>query len=567
MELRTAKAETGREQSLLERCGLYTLPLCLGLLFLAGSLTPSLIPRDWVVQGILGGLVMSVGYLIGRSAVSLWRLLELPEPQARILLLARLIMGIPTVIVFVLCLSAARNWQNSIRARMGLELVETTNTLQMLVLALAVFVLLVLSGFLLQWVFDRVRFRLYRFMPARTANVAGFLLTSFVLILLARDGVLNRVIIGLDNSVTLAQRLFGDAPPPPDARELTGGDASLVDWGALGQPGRDYILDGPTAADIAAFTGRDALTPIRVYVGRAQADTPQQRADVALAELIRQGGFDREVLIIAMPTGTGWMDPGGVDTVEYMHGGDIATVAVQYSYLQSPLALILETRTGLDQAEALISTVHTYWRGLPKDARPRLYVHGLSLGAWASMHGTDLFALLDDPIDGAFWVGPPFPSARWQNVVASRNKGSPYITPVLGNGRLIRFASHHQGAGGPEGWGDMRIVYLQYSSDPIVFFTSSSLFRAPEWMNEPPGPDVTPAMRFIPVVTQLQLAVDMALANTAPDGYGHAYYAADYIGPWVAVTNPSNWTEADTARLIAHCRAGFQQGCDHGKKP
>lgn len=546
-----------------ERTGLYALPLCLGLLFLAGSLTPSLIPRDWIVQGILGGLVMGVGYLIGRLGVSLWRLLELPEPQARVALTARLIVAVPTAIVVAVCLASTRGWQNDIRVRMGLETLETANTLQMLALALAVFTLLVLVGFLLQWVFDRVRFRLYRYLPARTANVAGFLLISLALIILARDGVMNRVIIGLDNSVTLAQRLFGDAPPPPGARDRTGGVASLVDWGALGQPGRDYVLSGPSADDIASFTGRDALTPIRVYVGRAQADTPQERAEIGLAELIRQGGFDREVLIIAMPTGTGWMDPGAVDTVEYMHGGDIATIAVQYSYLQSPLALILETRTGLDQAEALISTVHAYWRGLPKDARPRLYMHGLSLGAWSSMHGTDLFALLDDPIHGALWAGPPFPSVRWQNVVASRNKDSPYITPVLGNGRLIRFASHYQEAGGPEGWGDMRIVFLQYSSDPIVFFTSSSLFRAPHWMNEPPGPDVSPSMRFIPVVTQLQLAVDMALANSAPEGHGHAYYGPDYVGPWVAVTDPSNWSEADTARLIAHCSAGFQQGCDH----
>ena len=67
----------------------------------------------------------------------------------------------------------------------------------------------------------------------------------------------------------------------------------------------------------------------------------------------------RKILIVALPTGTGWLDPGAVDTVEYMHGGDIATIAVQYSYLQSPLALILETNSGLDQAEALMTAALT----------------------------------------------------------------------------------------------------------------------------------------------------------------------------------------------------------------
>ena len=88
------------------------------------------------------------------------------------------------------------------------------------------------------------------------------------------------------------------------------------------------------------------------------------------------------------------------------------------------------------------------------------------------MHGTDPFVLLDDPIDAAHWVGPPFPSVRWQNAVASRNADSPCVAPMLRVGRLVRFASHYKDAGGPDEWGNMRIVYLQYASDPIVFLTT-----------------------------------------------------------------------------------------------
>ncbi len=548
---------------LFNRTGLYVLPLFLGLLFFATSLTPTLIPRNWLVQGVLGGIVMGLGYLIGRFVIAMWRLMEIPEPTGHVVLIARLITGIPVAIVTILCLFQAHDWQNGIRSRMGMDLMDSANTIRMIGLAIAVFTILVLIGYLFQWFFDRVRLRLYRYMPRRTANMAGLLLTVFIVLTVTRDGVLDRVITALDTSVTVAQKLFDTAPPAPTANNITGGEGSLVDWQALGQPGRDYVTMGPQADDIAAFTGRDALRPVRVYVGLAQADTAQERADVALKELIRQGGFDRDVLIVALPTGTGWLDPGAVDTVEYMHGGNIATIAVQYSYLQSPLALILETRSGLDQAEALIGTVHSYWRGLPKDTRPQLYIHGLSLGAWSSMHGTDLFALLDDPINGAFWAGPPFPSTMWQGIVASRNPDSPYIAPTLGDGQLVRFASHTQNAGGPDGWGRMRIAYLQYSSDPIVFYEPASLFRAPAWMNEAPGPDVSPDLQFMPVVTQFQLAVDLALANTAPAGHGHVYYGPDYISPWEAVTMPSGWTKEDTARLIAHCDGGFGLGCDN----
>ena len=74
---------------------------------------------------------------------------------------------------------------------------------------------------------------------------------------------------------------------------------------------------------------------------------------------------------------------------------------------------------------------------------------------------------------------------------------------------------------------------------------------------------VAPDLRFVPVVTQFQLALDMALSTATPAGYGHSYYAQDYIEPWVEITAPENWTAADTARLKAHCDNGFQVGCSN----
>ena len=549
------------------KTGLIFLPFLLSLLFLAGSLTPSLIPRDWLVQGVLGGTVMALGYLIGRLIVTVWRLMDLPPLNKSVAMAVYCVCGLPVVAVLLWCLSKAHRWQNGIRERMGMALIDNTHTLQMLLVAFAVFAVFILIGYALQYTFGLLRDFLYRYMPARTANVAGFILTAFIVLFVTRNGVLDHVISGLDRSYTIGQALFDTAPPRPKGALVSGGQESLINWGAMGTPGRDYVLNGPKAADIAAFTGRDALQPIRVYAGLAQANTAQQRANIALAELKRVGGFEREVLIIALPTGTGWLDPGAMDTVEYMHNGDIATVSVQYSYLQSPLALILETESGLNQAKALISSVQSYWRTLPRYHRPRLYIHGLSLGAWSSMHGADLFALLNDPISGAFWAGPPFPSARWKSIMAKRDPNSPYVAPTIGNSRLVRFASHTKSPGGPTGWGDMRLVYLQYSSDPIVFYEPASLFRAPAWMNEPAASDVSTDLRFIPVITQFQLAVDMVLANTAPAGHGHAYYGPDYIRPWVAVTEPKNWTESDSLRLIEQCDNGYMVGCDNGQFP
>lgn len=538
--------------------------LMLGLLFFAASLTPSLIPRGPLVQGILGGIVIALGYLLGKIVDLVWRAADLPRLRGKAALSANLVLAAATLLFILWTATSSLKWQNELRIKMGLEPAEAQHLVTILVSATLTFVVAYLIGALVVALFRWIRSRFYRFMPARRANVLGVVAVILILFVVTRDGILDRVVTGLDESYETAQQLFDAAPPPPDDPRQTGSSASRVDWAAMGKPGRDFVLSGPDSEAISAFTGKPAMDPIRVYVGRANAETPEDRAKLALEELKRLNAFEREVLIVTSPTGTGWMDPGSHDPLEYMHNGNIATVSAQYSYLQSPLALILETRTGLDQATALLEVVHDHWKTLPKDSRPRLYAHGLSLGAWSSMYGTNLFRMVGDPIDGAFWAGPPFPSDLWNYVQNARNPGTPWVLPEIGDGSLVRYASHYADASeAPAGWGGMRIVFLQYSSDPIVFYDPFSLWRAPPWMNDPPAPDASEHLTFIPVVTQFQLALDMALAFGAPPGHGHAYYAQDYIEPWVQVTAPEGWTDADTQRLKAHCDLGFQNGCSN----
>lgn len=541
--------------------------LTLGLLFFAASLTPSLIPRDALVQGILGGLLIALGYLLGKIIGLLWLAADMPRLKGRAAFYRSLVLAIAALGFTIWMLAYSLDWQNALRIKMGLEPAEAQHVLTILSAAVATFLVAYLIGFLVSVLFRWIRGRFYRFMPPRRANVLGVVAVVLILFFVTRDGILDNVVTGLDNSYEAAQDLFENAPPPPDNPNQAGSSASLIDWAAMGRPGRDFVTSGPNAKAISAFTGKPALDPIRVYVGRADGETPEDRAQLALAELKRLKAFDRAVLVVVSPTGTGWMDPGSHDPLEYMHGGDIATVSAQYSYLQSPLALILETRTGLDQATELLRVVHEHWKTLPEDSRPRLYAHGLSLGAWSSMYATNLFRLVDDPINGAFWAGPPFPSELWNYVQNARNPGTPWMLPTIGDGSLVRYASHYADASEAKAdWGRMRIAFLQYSSDPIVFYDPLSVWRAPPWMNDPPAPDVSDHLTFIPIVTQFQLALDMALAFGAPPGHGHAYYAQDYIVPWVQVTAPKDWTEEDTARLKAHCDFGFQKGCDNGVK-
>ena len=534
-----------------------TLLLALGLVLFAASLTPSLIPRDAILQGILGGLVMGAGYAVGRLVVALWRVLELPEPRGRLPQAALLLPGLALASWALL---RSGEWQNSIRLAMEMAPVEETHALRIALVAAVLFGLLLLLGWLVQGLFDFLRGRLHRVMPRRTANLLGALLAGLIVIVVTRDGLVDRLLAAADEAFATSAALFDPAVDPPASPLASGGPGSLLDWEAMGRTGREFVASGPTAENIADFTGRPAEEPIRVYVGREEAPTAQARAVAALAEMDRVGAFDRSVLVVTMPTGTGWLDPGSHDVLEYLHGGDVATVAVQYSYLTSALALLVETDAGLAQSDALLDAVYERWSSLPEDDRPRLYLHGLSLGAWASMSAFDLFQMVGDPIDGALWAGPPFPSGLWRTSVERRELGSPYILPAVGEGELVRFMDQWTEVTA-EGWGPMRLVFLQYASDAIVFYEPGSVWRRPAWMEEPPTPDVSPRIEWFPLVTMLQLALDMALAKSVPEGYGHNYTAVDYIDAWIAVTDPQGWDADAVARLKVHCGERWGLGC------
>ena len=99
--------------------------LAVATLFFAASLTPSLLPRNFAVQGILSGFALAVGYGVGVFFVALWLFLEIPKPGDRIQRVSKQITTIVVALVATLFLWRATIWQNSIRQLMEMEPVET----------------------------------------------------------------------------------------------------------------------------------------------------------------------------------------------------------------------------------------------------------------------------------------------------------------------------------------------------------------------------------------------------------------------------------------------------------
>lgn len=523
--------------------------LFLGTLFFAFSLTPSLLPRPFLIQGVISGISLAAGYGLGVAGLFLWKYLQLPLTRGRGAFVATVMAAVISILVAVGFLWQTANGQNSIRLLMGMEEIPGAHPVWIGLVAIGVFLALLGLGRLFRWVFRRFSRWLHRFVPPRISHLAG-MAAAILLFWTIIDGLLVASLLRVaDRSFQQLDALIEADLPQPLRPEQAGSSASLVNWQDLGRQGRRFVSGGPTAEDLTNFFGAPALSPIRVYVGLNSAPTPEARARLALEELKRAGGFQRSILLLVTPTGTGWVDPGSQDTVEFLHRGDIATVAAQYSYLNSPLALLTQAAYGAEMARALFAEVYGHWRTLPRDARPRLFLAGLSLGALNSDLSFDLYDIIDDPFDGALWIGPPFSSRTWNRVTAERDPGSTAWLPEFRGGSVARFMNQEQGLDrGTAPWGNFRIAFLQYASDPITFFSTGSAWREPDWMREPRGPDISPALRWFPVVTMLQLAADM-MVGTAPTGFGHEYAASHYLTAWLALTEPPGWSEGKLQRL------------------
>ncbi|MBP1094400.1 putative membrane protein [Bradyrhizobium japonicum] len=524
--------------------------LMLGALFFAAALTPTLIPRSYLTQGALAGGCFAIGYFAGILWRRLWHYLELPEPSARARSIANALAAAICLLIVIIFLWRAAEWQNSIRTVMKMAPVETAHPLKVCVIALITFAVLLVLGRLFAVVVRFLATRARLVIPRKVANVLGVLVAGLLFWSIASNVLIRTAFNALDSSFRELDALQEPERPQPAAPDQTGSSASLVKWTELGRMGRRFIASGPTAAEISAVAGGTAQNPVRVYVGLGSRNTAQARARLALDELKRQHGFERKILVVITPTGTGWIDPSAMDTVEYLHHGDVASVAMQYSYLNSPLSLMFQPEYGAEAARALFAEIYGYWTSLPKDKRPRLYLHGLSLGAMNSERSAELFETIGDPIAGALWSGAPFESRIWRSVTTNRNPGTPAWLPEFRDSRFVRFMNQN----GPTvpadaPWGPMRVVYLQYASDAITFFAYRDAYQAPAWMRAPRGPDVSPELRWYPVVTMLQLALDMAVATNTPMGFGHVYAPEHYVDAWVAVTDVRDWSADALAQL------------------
>jgi uncharacterized membrane protein len=336
----------------------------------------------------------------------------------------------------------------------------------------------------------------------------------------------------IEASTSADEPLFGeDEGARWTGPTLSGGPGSLVSWESLGREGRRHVLahvrphplvdrpkDLPDLSIETVMGVAAKAAPTQVYVGLDSAGSPRERVDLALAELERCEAFDRSLLMLVSPTGTGYVNYAAVAAAEYLTLGDVATVTMQYSKRPSPLSLRM-IKTAREQNRLLWLKIlqRISERSRP---RPKVVLFGESLGAHTSqdvfLHWGTL-GLEALGIDRALWIGTPY--------------GSEWMRQVTGPGRLDVdlgsvgiFNDYAQLAAlDPDRRAQLRYALVSHDNDGVTKFGLDLLSSPPPWLGSgrPPvekidgaSPRGVPStIRWRPITSFFQGLVDMKNAQ------------------------------------------------------
>jgi uncharacterized membrane protein len=506
-----------------------------GMLFFCLSFTPSLLPRGYVLQGMVSGLSFATGYGLGVLASYLYH--KLPRKRRTALThTAKLIILLALTVLAIGFIIAGLQWQDDIRKLTEAAENPPDYALRVVLVAAVLALLLVWAG--------RGTRRLARYfarklsrLPPKAARFGGAVLATLLLLFLL-NGVIFKAAFGLINySFGLANK---GTPPniyQPQTGSFSGTPASYIGWNTLGEKGREFVASAPSQSDIQHFSVPEAANhPARLYAGLESAPDLKQRVDLLVRELGRISAQDRAAVLIAIPTGSGGLNAKSVQSVEYLYNGDVATLGIQYSYLPSWLSFLADQETARQTGKALTEAVYDWWSTLPSGNRPALLLYGESLGTLGADGAFSGPADIRARMHGVLLAGPPNANRLWTGIVDNRDPGTREVLPTYQQGKDIRFSDGSHPFKDPAGkpWGQSRTGILQNASDPVIWASLSLFYQKPDWLREPRGSDVLANMRWYPFVTGWQTGLDLPFAFGATPGHGHRY-DIDLPAAWTAV--------------------------------
>jgi uncharacterized membrane protein len=343
----------------------------------------------------------------------------------------------------------------------------------------------------------------------------------------------HRIIGKLEAGTTVDDPLLDEiAAVAGIAPTVSGSAQSVVPWETLGREGRRHAVAGvrpesvanrpagvPDLSIPAVMNEPARATPVQVYIGLDSAPTATARVELALAEMDRTRAWDRSLIMLVSPTGTGYVNYCATAAVQYLTRGDCAIVTLQYSKRPSPLSLG-KIKGAREQNRLLWLRIVQRLRDRPPDRRPRVVLFGESLGAHTSQDVFIHWGTLGPQalgIDRALWIGTPYAS-RWRQEVTGpdRSDVDAGLVAVINDFRQIESMPADRR-------NRLRYVLLSHDNDGVTKFGADLIASRPSWLNgdrsaveeiagaSPRG--IHPSMRWRPLTTFVQLLVDMKNAQ------------------------------------------------------
>ena len=522
---------------------LYSIGLILGSIAFVYALTPSLIPRDGVLQWFVAWFSAALVYSLYAWSIGLWKWLGFPYYHNNIW--AYIWYGLSAMIM-IYGLTQATGWQNSVYFAAQLPSVESVRPYTIFFVSIGIFLIIIWFWRVFWKIVLIGAYKWEKILPLRASLVVSFFLVWYIFWSIGNGVFIQLFFSFIDKSSQQVDTFIPVTQEIPKNPLMTWSDSSLIAWNTLGSKGRDFISASIKTHEKFTyfFPQEEIIEPLRIYVWLNSAENLEDRVDLLLEEMIRVDAFSRSYLILVTPTGTGWIDSRSIQALEILTKGDVATVGIQYSYLPSWLTLLSDYEVWEETARKVFEKIYNYWSNLPSDQRPELYLHWLSLGSRYSENSSDIWDIIADPYSGALWAWPTYQNTLWKRFTHQRNEGGSYFSPIYWDDSLVRFFTQFwTNADLTKDWGEFRILYLQYWSDAVTFFDPQSFWRPPDWMNYELPPDISPKLWFIPIVTFLQLLTDNFTATSTREWHGHTYARKDYLTAWYRLIEPEDISE------------------------
>ena len=313
---------------------------------------------------------------------------------------------------------------------------------------------------------------------------------------------------------------------PPTSSAVSGGPGSDVSFDTLAREGRRFVNMVLTREEITSVMGTPAVAdPIRVFVGLDSAGELAERVDLMMDELIRTGAFERDVLVFASPTGSGYINYVMAETVEYLTLGSSAICTMQYSMLPSFLSLD-RTRLAIEQNQSLMHAITGYLRGMPETSRPKFLLFGESLGALTMQdvyrHRT-IEAFERDFVHSSIFLGTPSATEFAKSWRLEPDRVDPHgtIIEVDNFGEYLDLDDDRRSR--------VRHALISHYDDPIPKFGTNLLMRRPWWLGpvDQRPPRVPKSTSWRPATTFVLTGVDLINAMEVVPGHfgrrGHDY--------------------------------------------